>query len=71
MGWQKAYVAMSTLIDGSPDHGLLSLSENDRATVASVASALTHEDRSARAKALANELAMVARALEATDLGVA
>jgi hypothetical protein len=69
MSWQKAYVAFSVLLEGSPELGLSALSDADRGAASTLMLELSHESRAVRARALATELAIVARALDAQDLG--
>jgi hypothetical protein len=69
VAWQRAYLAASVVAGETIDDAMRALGESDRAAAASLASELSHENRALRAKALAGELAKVARALEELELG--
>ena len=69
MTWQRAYLGVSTIADGSPEHGLAALTTRDAAMVAPLAAELGSADRVVRAKSLATELAKIAQALEELELG--
>jgi hypothetical protein len=69
VAWQNAYVATAVLVGETLDHATRSLGESDRAAAATTVAELSHENRAARAKALASQLATIARALEDLELG--
>jgi hypothetical protein len=69
VNWQTSYLAAAVVAGETVDDALRALGESDRAAVSTLAAELSHENRAVRAKALASELAKVARALEELELG--